>query len=348
MSRTLGAQAFVGVLLLAAGAAQAATPLFQDDFQRRRGWPVTDPSRPAEGGLFTYLSDGSYQITPLRTGGWAIATPPGTYGADVRAGVDVFLAGANPASVVGLACRIQDSRNFYGLVIGIAQGWGIFRMVDGTVTSLDKGALSIDAIRSQRVEAECSGRRLALTVNGRRLSEVQDSTFGRGQVGLLVAASRSASVSGAFDNFALYAAGAGDIEEAPRERGLDVERRTVARTELPAPVGGPALRPNEALVTIAYQTFRYEAVIAWKGEARTISGQVSSPLGRHDALVSPGGNGYTVVLRSGPSYSSGIAAWSIDVDTFTGRARCTRSPLYDGALGRMSVINARGQTVCEL
>jgi hypothetical protein len=347
MSRIPNTRALAGALLLVAGAAQAAPPLFQDDFQRRRGWPVTDPSRPAEGGLFTYLSDGSYQITPLRAGGWAIATPPGTYGADVQAGVDVFLAGANPASMVGLACRIQDSRNFYGLVIGVAQGWGIFRMVDGAVTSLDKGALSINTIRSQRVEAECSGRRLALTVNGRRLAEVEDGTFQRGQIGLLVAASRSASVSGAFDNFSLYGAAAGSVAEAPDDRGIDARRNVVVRT-LPAPVGGPALKPNEALVTIAYQSFRYEAVVAWKGEARVISGQVSSPLDRYDGLVSPGGDGYTVVLRSGPSYSSGIAAWTIDVDTMTGRARCTRSPLYDGALGRMSVFNADGGIVCKL
>jgi hypothetical protein len=333
----------VGALVVAAGAAQAGSLLFEDDFQRRRGWPVTDPSRPAEGALFTYLSDGSYQITPLKVGGWAVAAPPASgYGPDVRAAVDVFLAGSNPASAVGLACRVRDSQNFYGLAIGIGQGWGIFRMVDGVATTLAKGPLSVDTIRSQRLEAECSGHRLALKVNGRLLSEVQDSALNSGKVGLLVAASRPASVSGAFDNFELYATGAGDIGETTGDREGIVQRR------LPAPGGGPSLRPNEALVTISYQTFRYEAVIAWKGEARLISGRVSSPLGRHEGLVNPGGDGYIVVLKSSPSYSSGIAAWNIDVDPSTGRARCTRSPLYDGALGRMSVANADGRIVCEL
>ncbi len=349
MLRSLRTSAFVAALLVAVGAAQAAPPLFQDDFRQDRGWPVTDPSRPAEGALFAYLSDGSYQITPLKVGGWAVAAPPTSgYGPDVRAVVDVSLVGANPASAVGLACRLQDGSNFYGFVIGVAQGWGIFRMVNGVATALAKGPLSVSTIRPQRVEAECSGHRLALRVNGRLLSEVQDGTFERGRVGLLVAASRPASVSGAFDNFSLFGPATGAAEDVADDRAHDFERRTVARTELPAPVGGPALRPNEALVTVAYQSFRYEAVIAWKGEARVISGQVSSPLGRHDALVSPGGDGYTVVLRSSPSYSSGIAAWIIDVDASTGRARCSRSALYDGTLGRMSVVNARGQTVCGL
>ena len=35
------------ILLIAVGAAQAAPPLFQDDFRQDRGWPVTDPSRPS-------------------------------------------------------------------------------------------------------------------------------------------------------------------------------------------------------------------------------------------------------------------------------------------------------------
>jgi hypothetical protein len=123
-------------------------------------------------------------------------------------------------------------------------------------------------------------------------------------------------------------------------------RAVVARTQMPAPLGGPAIKADEALVTISYQSFCYEAVVVLKGEPRVISGQVSSALGRHDALVSPGAAAYTVVLRSGPSRSSGIAGWIID--TSTGKARCTRSPLYQGALGRMSVHNSRGQLVCGL
>lgn len=127
---------------------------------------------------------------------------------------------------------------------------------------------------------------------------------------------------------------------------LEADHAVVARTQLPAPLGGPAIKADEALVTISYQSFCYEAVVALKGEPRVISGQVSSALGRHDALVSPGVAGYTVVLRRGPSPSSGIAGWIID--TSTGKPRCARSPLYDGALGKMSVHNSRGQLVCGL
>jgi hypothetical protein len=65
-----------------------------------------------------------------------------------------------------------------------------------------------DAIRQggvvNHIQAVCQGETLRLTVNGTLLSEVQDSSYAQGQMGLIVGTYEIAGTEVFFDNLQVY------------------------------------------------------------------------------------------------------------------------------------------------
>jgi len=163
------------------------------------------------------FSNGLSNWTPVG-GTWAAeATRNGrtnVYTQSNTAGTSVSLAGSsswtdystsawvnvsNTAGSVGILGRVQNSTNFYGLVLSGGQ-WKIFKTVSGTVTILGSGAYSYTANTWHRLSLSMVGTNLTASVstNGSTftsLGSATDSTFTSGKVGL-----RSSGAVTSFDD----------------------------------------------------------------------------------------------------------------------------------------------------
>jgi hypothetical protein len=106
----------------------------------------------------------------------------------------------------GVLCRYQDTENFYFLIISSDGYYGIGKVQNGEQVLLEPPNMyHTEAIfpgnQVNHIRAECSGTRLALTVNGVFLAEATDSTFPEGDVGLIVGSFDDPGVDIWFDNF---------------------------------------------------------------------------------------------------------------------------------------------------
>ena len=129
----------------------------------------------------------------------------GSY-ADTRIDVDAVLLDGPINDNFGVVCRFSDNNNFYGFLVTHDGYYGIFKMKDGQMvltgnkTNLDYS----EAIRQggvvNHLTVECTGNVLKLTVNDTLLSEIQDSSFSTGQIGLIAGAYETAGVQVLFDN----------------------------------------------------------------------------------------------------------------------------------------------------
>jgi hypothetical protein len=339
---------FLVLLALATEPIAAQRLVFSDNFSdRHRGWPVSDPSRPAVGGLFHYLSSGIYQITPLQAGGYAVARPPvANYGPDVSVETDVDLVTTTSESFVGVACRFQDANNFYGFALAGTGNFVIVKVRNREWIVLRRGPSTSRGYGAQRIRGECAGDRLEMYVNGAQVAGISDNSFSRGYVGLLVGGSRSSSASGAFEHFELREIGDSGFRDTARDRDFDAPPlRPSPPPPTPSPSSGAAY--DQAVAQVEYRGFVHESVIGWKHGYRLISQRTLSPLGSFQVLVNPGGDGYSLVLKRDSSYTSGIAGWDIEVNRASGRVTCRRNPLFDGALGHLRLSNSAGEVICE-
>jgi hypothetical protein len=129
----------------------------------------------------------------------------GSY-ADTKIDVDAVLLDGPSDDNFGVVCRFTDNNNFYGFLVTHDGYYGIFKMLDGQMV-LTRNKTNLDyseAIRQggvvNHVSAECNGNVLKLTVNDTLLSEIQDSSFSTGQIGLIAGAYETAGVQVLFDN----------------------------------------------------------------------------------------------------------------------------------------------------
>ena len=130
---------------------------------------------------------------------------PGLSFTDVSIEVDAGKVSGPDDNDYGLICRYRDTENFYFLIISSDGYYGIGKVQDGEQELLHPPQMyHSDAIytdyQPNHIQAECSGSRLALTVNGVLVAETSDSKFHEGDIGLIVGSFDDPGVDIWFDN----------------------------------------------------------------------------------------------------------------------------------------------------
>ena len=174
--------------------------LFQDGFSdTSSGW---DRVRSAEG--MTDYEEDQYRIVvnTANTDYWA---NPGLGFTDVLIEVDTGKVGGPDDNDFGVLCRYLDTENFYFMIISSDGYYGIGMVQNGEQNLLEPPQMYhseaiIPGNHTNHIQAECSGSRLALAVNGVLLAEAIDSTFQEGDVGLIVGSFDGPGVDIWFDN----------------------------------------------------------------------------------------------------------------------------------------------------
>lgn len=129
---------------------------------------------------------------------------------DTRIEADAVLLEGPSNDNFGVICRFVDNENFYAFVISHDGYYGIFKFMDGVI-SMGNETSNLeysDVIRKggvvNHITATCQGEILSLSVNDTLLSQIQDSSFSEGQVGLIASAYSDPGVKVLFDNLEIY------------------------------------------------------------------------------------------------------------------------------------------------
>ena len=197
----------LGLAILACGGTTPTTPsdpniLFQDDFSSTgSGW---DQIQEEGAGMTDYESDYyRIQVLTANTDVWA---NPGLSFTDTRIEVDATKAGGPDDNDFGVICRYESASNFYFFMISSDGYAGIGKVQDGEQILIGSEVLETsDAINlgaaTNHITADCVGSTLTLTVNGKQVASVTDTSFTSGDVGLLAGTYSEVGTDIHFDNF---------------------------------------------------------------------------------------------------------------------------------------------------
>lgn len=175
--------------------------LFQDDFEdSSSGWDQIN----VDDGITDY-ENGYYRIY-VDTDSTDVWANPGLNFTDAVVEVEATKAGGPDDNDMGVICRYQDVSNFYFFIIASDGYYGVGRVIDGEQELIGMDSmLTSDAIRqgnaTNKIVGECVGDNLNLIVNGQVLATVTDSTFDRGDVGLMAGTFSTPGTDIHFDNF---------------------------------------------------------------------------------------------------------------------------------------------------
>jgi hypothetical protein len=176
--------------------------LFQDKFDDpASGWLIQANPELNSG----YNSAGYYQIKVNKADQRFVITPKKNF-ADVSIQADFSKRAGPELSTFGLACRVQDDKNYYAFMVGSDGYFGIRKIKAGNAIDLSVHDGLASPIKQgdkadNRVRAECLGDRLALYVNGQKLDEVRDGEFKSGDVGFHFASPEKTGLEIFFANF---------------------------------------------------------------------------------------------------------------------------------------------------
>ncbi len=181
------------------------TLLDADDFSNTtNGWGTIDRS----GGEIAYEYEG--MTIKVNTPNFSFLTVDGKNFHDSRIEIDAVLLEGPSNDNFGVLCRFKDFKNYYAFVISHDGYFGIYKVMDGVMTlGNDTGNLEYsDIIRKggvvNHITATCQGDILSLSVNDTLLSQIQDSSFSEGQIGLIASAYSDPGVKVLFDNLEVY------------------------------------------------------------------------------------------------------------------------------------------------
>ncbi len=163
-----------------------AKTLFQDDFSSSSsGWPRARNTKyilEYKGGQYHVLIDEQSQGQEVtRTGGKDYS--------DVSIEVDVQQTAGPSDGLMGVTCRNDNNGDFYSFEISQNGTYGIYKYSNDSGDALDEETLDPNTVSQDglnHVEGVCQGDTLTLLLNGQVLSQVQDSSYTKGEVGLLV------------------------------------------------------------------------------------------------------------------------------------------------------------------
>jgi len=109
----------------------------------------------------------------------------------------------------GLICRYVDAKNYYALVMGGNDTFGIVKMEKGKINFIQQGNIPEKVLKAKdeynRLRADCLGTSLVLSINEKKVTDIQDSSFASGDVGIGVGNQyESAGIDVIFDNFEIW------------------------------------------------------------------------------------------------------------------------------------------------
>ena len=157
-----------------------------------------------------------YKITDYQNGGFRIwvnkanldvwATPGRNFNGNVAIEVDATKSGGPDDNDFGVICRYQDSNNFYQFLISSDGYAGIGRVKNGdqsllSSTKMQPAAAIHQGAATNHIRATCMGGTLTLSINGKDVASVNDSSFTSGDVGLVAGTFNNIGVDILFDNF---------------------------------------------------------------------------------------------------------------------------------------------------
>jgi hypothetical protein len=113
-------------------------------------------------------------------------------------------------NLFGLICRFRDEQNYYGFLVSSDGYYGIMKVQDGRQEILGQPEMQVTnlvqkAEKVNHLRADCVGDKLSLYLNWTKLTEVTDSTFSTGDVGILGMTRESIGTDIRFDNFIVIA-----------------------------------------------------------------------------------------------------------------------------------------------
>ena len=162
------------------------TVLFQDDFSSSSsGWPRARNSK-----YTLEYKGGTYHVLINEQGqGQEVTSASEKDYADTSIAVDIQQTAGPNDGLMGVTCRNDGNGNFYSFEFSQDGTFGIYKYSKDSGDALDEESLQPNALNPQgvnHIEGICQGDTLTLLLNGQVLSQVQDSDFTKGEVGLIV------------------------------------------------------------------------------------------------------------------------------------------------------------------
>ena len=163
-----------------------AKTLFQDDFSSTSsGWPRARNTK-----YVLEYKGGQYHVLINEQGqGQEVTRTGGKEYSDVSIEVDVQQTAGPSDGLMGVTCRNDNNGNFYSFEISPDGTYGIYKYSNDSGDALDEETLDPNTVSQNglnHIEGVCQGDTLTLLLNGQVLSQVQDSSYTKGEVGLLV------------------------------------------------------------------------------------------------------------------------------------------------------------------
>lgn len=188
----------------------ARTVLMQDDFSNiDSGW---DKYSGSDGFLMYGMEGFRFYLAEPNLLFWS--SPHRNIGPDVSAEVDVTLMdGPKNNNNYGIICRYDSSDpkgSYYALFIGSEGMVGIGISVNGETRMISSQELQTSPFVktgynvTNHLRADCVGNTLTLYVNGQKVITTTDTTYPKGDVGLMAGSFDVAGAEGFFDNFIVY------------------------------------------------------------------------------------------------------------------------------------------------
>ena len=182
------------------GTSPSSNVLFEDNFSKSSsGWDQWS----GDSGSTDYV-DGTYQIN-VTTTQYDLWANPGKSYTDVSVEVDGTKVSGPDDNDFGILCRYVDTSNYYFGIISSDGYYAIGSLIDGTQNIFAENLEFSEAIKlggvANRIRFDCVGSTLTLYANGTQLTQVTDTTFTSGDVGLMAGTFDTAGTQIAFDNF---------------------------------------------------------------------------------------------------------------------------------------------------
>jgi hypothetical protein len=174
---------------------------FQDNFEGSMGWTVETGKNYKMG-----YDMGGYRMYADFDNDAIYSVKTTNYG-DVRVEIDAARLGGPFSSYYGLTCRFQNGGNYYSLVLTGDGSFAILKKLTGKFYTLAQSQAPSTAINRStaynRMQIECVGPTLTLSVNGQVLLQARDYDFPAGYVGMIAGNQRESGMDALFDNIAV-------------------------------------------------------------------------------------------------------------------------------------------------
>jgi hypothetical protein len=177
--------------------------VFRDDFsQPYSGW-VRGTDLP-NGGISDY-TDGQFRIL-VNEPNYDYWSNPKLSFKNARIEVDATRQAGPDINRFGLICRYQDEQNYYFFIVSSDGYYGVGKVKENHLSLIGMSEMQpSNAVQMgttmNHLRADCIGDQLFFYVNGRLLTQVSDSDFASGDVGILAGTFDQSGVDVVFDNF---------------------------------------------------------------------------------------------------------------------------------------------------